>query len=56
MALEYCVMGLAYEITLVFQGNYELKDVGDVRKLLGKWCASVQAMRKQTGKLFEPMV
>jgi transposase len=55
MALERCVTGMAYEMRLVLQGIYQWKDVGEARKLLGNWCAWVQAMRERTGELLEPM-
>ena len=55
MALERCVMGIAYKMRLVFQVIYEWKDVGVARKLLGNWCAWVHAMREQTVELPESM-
>ncbi len=55
MALERCVTGMAYEMRLVLQGNYQWKDVGEAKKLFGNWCAWVQVMREQTGELLEPM-
>jgi len=55
MALERCVMGMAYEMRLVLQGIYQWKDVEVAKKLFGNWCAWVKAMREQTGELLEPM-
>jgi hypothetical protein len=55
MALERWMTGMAYEIRLVLQGICQWKDVGEARKLFGKWCARVQAMRERTGELLEPM-
>jgi transposase len=55
MALERCVMGMAYQMRLVHQGIYERKDVEEARRRFGNWCAWVHAMREQTGKPLEPM-
>jgi transposase len=55
MALGWCATGVAYERRLVLQGIYEWKGIRVARKLFVNWCAWVQAMREQTGKLFEPM-
>jgi hypothetical protein len=42
------VAGLAYEMRLVLQGIYELKNVEDVRKLFRNWCNWVRAIREHT--------
>ena len=55
MGLERCVTGMADQMKLVLQGIYERKDAEEARKLFRKWCASVHAMRGQTGELLEPM-
>ncbi len=46
---------MAYEMRLEFQGNYELKDVEEARKLFGNWCVWVRTTREQTGELLKPM-
>jgi transposase len=55
MALERWVTGLVYEMRLVLQPIYQLKDVEVAKRMFGNWCAWVKAMREQTGQLLEPM-
>lgn len=55
MAQELCFRGMVYEMRLVLQGIYQLKDPGEPRKLFRNGCAWVQAMWGQTGQLLEPM-
>jgi transposase len=55
MALERCVMGMAYKMRLVLQGIYQSKDVGKARKLFVNRCAWVQVVRERTRELLEPM-
>ena len=56
MAVDRCVMGMAYEMRLVLQGIYQWKDVGEAKKLFGNWYAWVQAMGERTAELLEPKV
>jgi hypothetical protein len=46
---------MAYQIWLVLQAIYELKDSKGARRLFRNWCAWVHAMRGQTGELPESM-
>jgi hypothetical protein len=41
-------------LTPPLQGIYQWKDVEVVKKMLGKRCAWVKAMREQAGELREP--
>ena len=55
MAIERCVTCMACKMRLVRLGVFQCKDVEEARKLFGDWCSWVQAMRKRTGELLEPM-
>jgi hypothetical protein len=46
---------MVYEMRLVLQGIYELKDAKEAWMLFGNWCTWVWAMHEQTGELIEPM-
>ncbi len=54
-ALERCVTGMAYQMRLVSQCIYELKDAEDARMLFRNWCAWVHSMRERTGDLPKSM-
>ena len=53
MALERCVTGMAYELRLLLQCNYELDNAEGAKNLLQNWSAWVPGIRETTEELLE---